>query len=171
MVGIPGSGKSFFAEKFAETFGAPYVGWEPIATLGVEKATAERIAWLQMQQLAKTGTSLVLELDTKTRASRTDLSKELKAAGYTPLYVWVQTDTDTARYRSAKKKGCPVDFEAESARFSPPHALEKPIVISGKHTYASQARAVLKRLSAPRAAAPTLPKPPVRPGASNITVR
>ena len=42
-------------------------------------------------------------------------------------------------------------YEQLAKRFSPPSSNEASIVISGKHTYATQARMVLKKLVTPRA--------------------
>jgi hypothetical protein len=52
--------------------------------------------------------------------------------------------------------------------------MEKPVVISGKHTYATQARIVLKHLAAPRGQAPPQTPPNDRgdpPGRRNIIIR
>lgn len=153
MVGIPGSGKSFFAEKFADTFGAPLVSLDRIDPYAANPQAAVDIAHDQVAELLKTHLSIVLELDSATRKNRQLLSKQLRDAGYVPLFVWVQTDAETALMRLEKNRGKDASvFNDELQRFSAPHESEKAVVISGKHTYATQVRVVLKRLSTPRPA-------------------
>lgn len=170
MVGIPGSGKSFFAEKFAETFGAPFVEAALFRHLAKDDEAAELLIQHSLKQLTATGQSIVLEVDTDTRVNRTELAKKLKKLGYQHLFVWVQTDRTTAANRCKKAFGMDKsEYEEKVRNFSPPHESEKPLVISGKHTYASQARMVLKRLSAPRSEAAARKAVPERP--NNVVLR
>jgi predicted kinase len=180
LVGIPGSGKSFFAEKFADTFGAPYVAHEKIARY-IPEQTKEvgEIARYQIEELLKTSHSLLVEGGTTTRAGRVELARVARSKGYEPLIIWVQTDQATAQARATKPSSDRAPLSAEDyaralKRFTPPAITEKTIVISGKHTYASQAKVVLKKLSAPRAEISAHTTPPVRPaqpGRRNITIR
>jgi predicted kinase len=164
MVGLPGSGKTFFAKKFADTFSAPYVSHEAILSIvPVEKAALDQIINYQLDELLKTRHSVVIEGSANTRAERTELAKKLRTVGYQPMFVWVQTDPETAKARSLKtKQRGEEEHEHLVRRFSAPHPTEKPIVISGKHTYATQAKIILKRLSGPRAEISTHSSPPVR---------
>lgn len=170
MLGIPGSGKSFFAEKFAETFNAPYVNADAIISLAANNEAATELIRSQVEQLVKTNQTIILEVGGEARQERTEFSKYLRSKGYLPFFVWVQTDVDTSRLRSNKAGRDEEEFEYRLKRFSPPHESEKAVVISGKHTYASQARVVLKRLSAPRAGAPH-PKPTARPRSQTISIQ
>lgn len=152
MVGIPGSGKTHFAKKFADTFHAPRVSLEDIRTHALDDAAAATLVEQYLGELLKTNQSVVLELNTSSRQKRTTLARFIKDAGYAPLFVWVQTDTDTAKQRSLRAKTHDEESYGKQLRqFSAPHASESVLVISGKHTYASQAKTVLKRLSEPRA--------------------
>ena len=184
MVGVPGSGKSFFAEKFAETFHAPYISRDKIATLVPDTEIADKIALLQLSEFLKTKQSVIIEGPTLTRNERSEIAKLARRGGYECLLVWVQTHPDTARTRSLKAtKGTiqsvrtPSDFDHQIKRFNAPTAQEKPVVISGMHTYATQARAVLKRLSNQRTEEATQARPPTRetpqqqaPQRRNITI-
>lgn len=163
MVGIPGSGKSFFAEKFAETFNAPYVNYDTLRPFVADPKQLSKLIAHQMRELLKTNYSIVIEGGAHTRAERTELAKHLRQHGYETVFIWVQTDPHTALARSLKlAKYSKDEHERLSKRFSPPHETEKPVVISGKHTYATQVRSVLKRLSGPRADISTHNTPPVR---------
>jgi predicted kinase len=182
MVGVPGSGKSFFAEKFSETFNAPFASLEKIIPFAKSATAANNLFEQQVDQLLKTRQSIVVEGIGASRVARDTFARKAKAAHYEVLLVWVQTDPATARSRALRKGKDSEAFAMTSdqfdkavRQFTGPTALEKPIVISGKHTYATQAKAVLKRLSAPRAeisahaAAPVRSEEPRRRG--NIIVR
>lgn len=181
MVGLPGSGKSFFAEKFASTFGAPYVSTDTISSLGVlEPRLIEAMCAHMLEELLKTKQSIIVECPAATRTERLELAKKARANGYEPLIVWVQTDSLTTKTRATRDKtkhgGIITDEQYERAlkRFTAPNSLEKPVVISGKHTYASQAKVVLQKLSAPRAEISTHQVAPIRKvqqGRRNITIR
>ena len=159
MVGLPGSGKSFFAEKFADTFAAPYIHQATIAALtGADAKASTDVAYYQIGELLKTQKSIIIDGIGDTRSERAELTKYARRAGYATLFIWVQTDPLTAKSRATKPTKdrsapalSPDEYDRRVKRFTPLSAIEKPIVISGKHTYASQAKVVLKKLSAPRA--------------------
>lgn len=161
MVGVPGSGKSFFAEHFSETFSAPLVSWgairdelfnEPTFSKDEETIVA-RVADHLLTQLMKTNATVLYEGDMTTQAARQALAKKIRHAGYEPLFVWVQTDDATSRNR-AVKNGMPAALHtAALKRFTPLKDTDPFVVISGKHTYASQLKIVLRRLSGERAVA------------------
>lgn len=182
VVGLPGSGKTFFAEKFADTFHAPYVSYEKIMKFtNDDSKAADAVFAYQLDELLKTKQSVIVEGCTETRNQRADLAQKARASEYEILLVWVQTDPTTAKTRAVKeKKGhskttlSSEDYDRQAKRFNAPTAIEKPIVISGKHTYASQAKVVLKKLSTPRAEISTHTTAPVRtdqPTRRNITIR
>jgi len=96
-----------------------------------------------------------------TRQERTGLEQLAAKHGYGTLTVWVQTDEPTAKARSLqrnpKRPGdefnsrlTPEQFGVIAKRFVPP-TREDYVVISGKHTYTTQAKMVLRKLAAPRA--------------------
>lgn len=163
MVGIPGSGKSFFIEHFAETFNAPLVSFDHLRNELFHTPTfnnneyeiIQRIADRQLDELLKTGRTILIDGSAQQRQSRTNLTKKARDAGYETLFIWVQTESVAARHRATKPvKGKTAlsqeQFDAAVKRFSAPHLTEHAVVISGKHTYASQLKIVLKRLIEPR---------------------
>jgi predicted kinase len=160
MVGIPGSGKSFFAEHFASTFNAPYVSFEKIrdelfksqAGDNDQQVVVSRASSLLLSELLKTGQTIVYEGLTDAASVRQEIAKIARSKNYEPLFVWVQTESLSAKERVTKtirgKFSMTVDqFEARLRRFTPPNSSEKAVVISGKHTYPSQLKIVLKRLA------------------------
>lgn len=153
MVGIPGSGKSAFAEHFAKTFGAPIVNGDALKrSLSLNDAQAAKAQKLLLTELLKTRRTLVIETATHKKIQRTALVNAVTKAGLKPLIVWVQTDPAEAKRRATKPfpqgSGMTSDrFTALSHAFEPPTPFEKPLVISGKHTYATQLKVVLKQLA------------------------
>lgn len=160
MVGIPGSGKSFFAEHFASTFSAPYLDFEKIGTEIFGEQTRDneqqtavgRAASYLLAELLKTNQTIVYEGPTDAASARLEIARLARAKGYQPLFVWVQTESaaSKARVGKASRGHMTIDsdqFDAKVRRFTPPSAAEKAVVISGKHTYPSQLKIVLKRLA------------------------
>jgi predicted kinase len=184
MVGVPGSGKTFFAEKFADTFHAPYVSHEKLLTLiGDPTVYIDDLFYHQLGELLKTRQSILLEGVAETRAQRLELARLARSAGYETILIWVQTEPATAKSRYQREKKLnratsPEEYDKLVQRFAQPTAIEKPVVISGKHTYATQAKIILKKLSEPRAEISKHITPPTRaesPEPSsrrrNITIR
>lgn len=183
VVGIPGSGKTFFASQFAETFNAPFVHYQAIQSASESHLSATDtalFAGILFRELVKTKQTIILEGPGAARTERLALAHEAKQAGYETLFVWVQTEPATAQTRAVngvrggKNTLVPLEtFEHEAKRFTPLSAAEKSVVISGKHTYATQAKAVLKRLVEPgldtRQQAPT--PPPARGQNGRITIQ
>jgi len=176
MVGIPGAGKTTFAAHFAKTFQAPYINPLDIAAhADITADAAIKVTDIMFTELLKTDRTLIYEGLTNTKLQRLALLKKVTRAGYKPLLVWVQTESVEAKRRATKqqKTGHPISpatFDAAIARFQPPLAVEKPIVISGKHTYPTQVKTVLKHLAGVRPDVPATESPRPHTGRS-ITVR
>jgi predicted kinase len=177
MVGIPGSGKTTFAEHFAKTFQAPYINPRDISELtGIDAGATEKVTKLLFDELLKTNRTLIYEGSTYLRTQRMALENMVTKAGYKPLIVWVQTDPAESKHRATKKQKTGAlsagEFDTAFKQFQNPSESEKPVVISGKHTYATQLKAVLKRLSTvPRTQTPPAPtQSRIVPG-RNIIIR
>ncbi|NCQ53838.1 hypothetical protein AUK57_00935 [Candidatus Saccharibacteria bacterium CG2_30_41_52] len=170
-VGIPGSGKSFFAEHFAATFKAPLISGERIRKelfgdkqrSDEQTAISNKITNYLLEEVLKTGRTIVLDSQTDLRSERAVITKKSRDYDYDPLFIWVQTEPTTAKKRATKSNLTADQFESKLKRFSAPHIAEKPIVISGKHTYSSQMKIVLKHLVEPRSHAiePIVPTRPM----------
>jgi len=172
-IGLPGAGKSFFARQFSETFSAPVISYDRmrhVLSSVVDQARDTQnllgeLAAYQLDELFKTKKSFMLDGAGATRTQRAELRKLARAAGYDVLLIWVQTDNSTSKYRSMKRSARRTDdrynsslsadeYDQFAKRFTSPQKNEAYVVISGKHTYAAQARIVLKKLVAPREAQP-----------------
>lgn len=181
VVGIPGAGKTHFAKQFADMFHAPLLSDSIIPRLDSElspelsQKLAGTYTMALLPELLKTQKTILLDGVGAMRSERIELQKLAREAGYNTLIVWVQTDPTTAKIRcikpprgSGKFAMDKTTYDALTRRFSNPHQSEKFIVLSGKHTFASQAKMLLRKLSEPRASISTatktsdnLPKRPI----------
>jgi len=147
MVGIPGSGKSFFATKFSEAFNTPYIDSLAIERRSKDAQAAGELLSLVMSEIAKTGQSFIYEGNSDARVRRTEFAQWARKHGYKPLFIWVQLDQAAALKRTLKAKTLDTSqFNMTIGGFTAPNEHEKPVVISGKHTFASQARVVLANI-------------------------
>jgi predicted kinase len=171
IVGNPGAGKSFFARQFSETFDAPVVSLDRIrfelfanpTYSNDENDLVTRVAGYFIEELLKTKRSFVVDGGCNSRAERTRLTQLARKAAYAAPVVWVQTDIATCRTRALKRNPEKnIDdkfnprlseqmFENLTRHFTEP-TREKHVVISGKHTYGTQAKMVLRKLVADREA-------------------
>lgn len=169
-IGPPGTGKSYFARRFAEMFSAPLISFDEIryelfndiSHSDDENVIVARVAGLQLRELLRTRRTIVLDGGHNPKVSRLELAKVAKKSGYSILYVWTQTDEKTARDRSTrrseKREGDELnrsltaeEFESQAKKFTAPSQYENFVVISGRHNFPSQARMVLKKMLGPRA--------------------
>lgn len=156
VIGIPGAGKSAFAAKFTQTFSAPFIDYAELRDLAGDMETASKIADYAMGRLLLTKQTIVIDGRGNRLTDRRELTEFAHKAGYTPFFIWVQTEPATAEHRAVRSKAATMslsEFDARAAEFQVPGKSEPIIVISGKHTYASQARMVLKRLAGEHTAA------------------
>lgn len=189
LVGTPGAGKTYFAEKFSNTFSAPFLQLEALRHAvapeptysAAEQKIVDTLADNMLDELLKTGKTILYEGGLEARTARMALAKKVRQAGYEPMFIWVQTEAITAKQRATKGvRGrtnqliSPERYEQLVGKFTAPNQAEKPVVISGKHTYGSQAKIILKRLSNSQASGQSdtpLQVPERKPRkAGNITV-
>ncbi len=187
-IGPPGVGKSFFARQFADTFGAPLVSFDEIrfelfneiTHSNDEDLIVARVAGLQLRELLRTKKTIIIDGGHNPKVSRAELEKVAKRAGYEVLSIWVQANEQTARARALRRKQdkeedrynrslSEEEFVSHAKRFTAPSKYETYVVISGHHTYPTQARTVLKRLASQHEV--KKPDVPRRPEGSANAVR
>jgi len=169
VIGAPGAGKSFFANQFADMFGAPIVSYDKLhhrlftqPTYGHDESVIVMdVLKQQIEQLARTRKVFLVDGGVSARSQRFEIEKICKPYGYDSMIVWVQTDEMTAKKRatsrSNRRKGDENNdsitfelFDSLAAKVTAPGPSESAVVISGRHTFASQAKSVLRRLVSPR---------------------
>lgn len=148
VFGAPCSGKTTFCEKFAKQFKAAYFDLNEVK----EKNDLERKhVLLLVEQLAKTGQTLVFEGGIDTEDERKEIYKILRLAHYNPSLIYIQTDVATLRSRLKSKlksvAKAKAEYEERTRDLEAPSELERPIVLSGKHTYPTQLKQVLTQLA------------------------
>jgi len=169
VVGIPGAGKSHFARQFADVFRTPLVSFDKIryqlfSEPQFSKDEELLVASLmngQMQELYKTQKSFIIDGAVNSRAARSEIERVARTHDYGYLTIWVQTDNDSAMYRSVSRSKrragdayntamSEEQFLNFAKRINPPRDKENHAVISGKHTFATQAKIVLQKIVSPR---------------------
>jgi predicted kinase len=186
MVGLPGSGKSFFATQFSNSLNCPLVSEDKIRWMlfsnhtynDNENAIVKQVADMMITELFRTKKTFILDGGYNSRTCRATLSTQAKKAGYRVVTVIVQTDEPTAKQRSLKRNSkrtgdrykqslSGAEFATQVKQYQAPLRIDKTAVaISGKHTYSTQARTILKKILEIQNTAPAtepLAMPIVRP--------
>ncbi|MDO4507840.1 MAG: AAA family ATPase, partial [Candidatus Saccharibacteria bacterium] len=148
VFGAPCSGKTTFAEKFAKKFDLAYYDFD---NLKAEARLTRKTILLILTLLSRTKKTLVIEGGVGTEKERVEMRNILNAAGYNPTLIWVQTDTATirtrmkTRYKSvARAKEV---YNSSIEELEAPADEERPIILSGKHTFETQTKHVLSGLA------------------------
>ena len=148
VFGAPCSGKTTFAEKFAKRFDLAFYDFDAIKE---EHRLTRKNLLLFISLLARTGKTIIIEGGLDTEKERTEMRNTLRMSGYDPSLVWVQTDINTIRARmKSKYKSVAKAKEAYDtlvASMEAPTEMERPIILSGKHTFDTQTRHVLSGLA------------------------
>ena len=165
MLGIPGAGKSYFADHFAETFQSPIISYDKLYKnldccdfdQKMKNVVVSRTLKYLLEEISKTKRTIIFDGRIYSRTSCDELTKIAHKYKYEPLFVLVQTDELTAKKRivkNARYNGEPAmpkeKFDKIVSQFN---ALSKnmrnAVAISGKHNYSTQLKIVLKYLSEP----------------------
>lgn len=148
IFGAPASGKTTFAEKFAKKFGLAYYNF---ADLMREHDFSREKILVILEEILKTGQTIVVEGCIDTEANRAEIRNIVRNAGYEPALIWVQTDISTirqrlkTRYKSVSK--AKDAYDKAVAEMEAPTDNEKPIILSGKHTFETQTKHVIAGLA------------------------
>lgn len=75
MVGLPGSGKTFFAQQFADTFGAPFIDAAYVEERGRDEQASGELNAMFLNEIARTNQTFIYEGDSLSRTHRTDFAR------------------------------------------------------------------------------------------------
>ena len=148
VFGAPCSGKTSFSTNFAKKYDLAFYDLDEIRD---SNRLSRKNLLLIVELVARTGKTLIFEGGLGTEKERTEIRNILRSAGYSPTLIWIQTDINTIRtrlklrYRSVSKARDVYDTSVENLEAPSDH--EKPIILSGKHTFETQCRHVLKGLA------------------------
>ena len=165
-MGYPGSGKSFFARQFGEQYSLPVLSDERIRFElfenpqfnNDESDIVSRVFDYALEQLMRTGSSLVCDGSFLKLKDRQRIQDQAKKAGFRTLTVWLQTDINTsnirARRRDRRNPDSKYAFDLNAVQFKNiseslqrPNDKEKFVVISGKHAFKGQSLTVLRKIT------------------------
>lgn len=165
VVGLPGAGKSFFADQFAKTFGAALISYDKIRwTLFAhhtyskdENQIVDQVARIMLDELFRVKHTFIIDGGCNSLAERHELENAARRNGFRILIIDVQTDEATCKRRATKRNSknegdrykqslTPAQFDAAVKTYNEPEASDNVVVISGKHTYKTQAKMVLRRM-------------------------
>ena len=165
-MGYPGSGKSFFARQFADTYGLARVSedrvrfelFERPSFSNEESEIINRMMRYMLEETMQTEQSIICEGSFLKAKDRRELADLAKAKGYRILTVWLQTDVETSERRASVRDRRNPDskyaFELDRTTFNRlkndlqrPQDKEQSVVISGKHAFRSQNLTVLRKIT------------------------
>lgn len=148
VFGAPCSGKTTFATKFAKKFGLAYYD---INEMMEEHGFSKEDALYVIELVMRTKQTIIIEGGIDTEKERSEMRNMIRRCGYDPALIWIQTDVATirsrlkTRYRSVSK--AKQSFDAATAEMEAPVDFEKPIILSGKHTFETQTRHAITGLA------------------------
>lgn len=148
VFGAPCSGKSTFSKKFAKRFNLAFFDLEELQS---KYHLSRKVILVFIEQIAKTGQTVLIEGCLNTEKDREEVRMVLRAAGYATSTIWIQTDIATirsrlkARYKNVEE--AKNTYESMVAALEAPSEAESPIILSGKHTFETQVKHVLAGLA------------------------
>lgn len=165
LYGFPGSGKSFFARQMADELGMAHIHSDRIRHELFEKPRFDKrenevvnqIMDYMTEEFMRAGISVVYDTNTPKLSERRMLRDLARKQKFAPVLVWIQIDAESAFNRVIKrdrrkiddKYSSPIDrttFEDLAGAMQNPNMDEDYVVISGKHTFATQKHNVYKKL-------------------------
>ena len=148
VFGAPCSGKTTFTEKFSEKFDLVRFDFDEIK---VQYRLTRKTILLIVKLLAQTGKTMMIEGGLATEKEREEMRNVLRAGGYDPSLIWIQTDVTTIRARMKTKYKTVAKakemYDEQVSGLEAPAEYEHPIILSGKHTFETQTKHVLAGLA------------------------
>ncbi|MEO5627605.1 MAG: ATP-binding protein [Candidatus Saccharimonadales bacterium] len=164
LFGYPGAGKTHFASELSKAMEAAHVQGDRIRSELFEqpqytKQEDDIVAHLMeymAEEFLNAGVSVIFDTNATRLVQRRTLRDVARKAKAKSFIVWLQTDQDSAMARIAGR-----DRRRNDDKFARPYtkeafklivgSMQKPqnedyVVISGKHTFAMQRNAIVKKL-------------------------
>lgn len=148
VFGAPCSGKTTFAEKFGKKF---KIAAYDLDRLAEEQGFSHEQLLAILTEILKTKQTIVIEGGLTREKDRIEMRNLLRENGYEPTLIWIQTDVATirsrlkSRFKSVKK--AKEFYEAAVGEIEAPEENERAIILSGKHTFDTQAKHVVAGLA------------------------
>jgi predicted kinase len=164
LYGFPGTGKSYMARHLAEVIQMANVSADRIRSElfehprydNQENAITTHLMSYMTEEFLNAGVSVVYDVNATRIAQRRSLRSLASRHKADHLLIWLQIDMDTAYQRTQQRDRRTSDdkyaepqtrltFDKQVASMQNPQG-EEYLVISGKHTFATQKSAVINRL-------------------------
>lgn len=165
LYGFPGAGKTYVARQLAEQVKAAHLQADRIrdelfAQPRYDKQEDGIVSHLldyMTSEFLSSGISVIYDTNALRVAQRKQLREMARKHKAQFALIWLQIDTDSAYARTFKRDKRKTDdrysrvydrasFDAYAATMQNPTLTEDYTVVSGKHTFATQRNAILKRL-------------------------
>lgn len=166
LYGFPGSGKTYFARQFCESFHAAHLEQDRIRYelfqqprfSKQENAALTRILEYMAGEFLSAGISVVIDMNAMRVSQRKALREMARQRKAATLVVWFQVDADTSFIRNQKRDrrkhddryaiGYDVEaFKQIATYMQHPEPTEDFVVVSGKHSFSGQLSSVVKKLA------------------------
>ena len=148
VFGAPCSGKSTFAEKFSKKFKLAFYDFDEIAE---QDGFSRDNLLVILELIMRTRQTIIIEGGLDTERDRIEIRNILRNGGYDPALIWIQTDVATIRARLKSKfrsvSKAKEFYDAAITNIEAPAENEKPIILSGKHTFETQTKHVVTGLA------------------------
>jgi predicted kinase len=164
LYGFPGSGKTYFARQLSENLQSAHIQGDRVRHElfenprydKQENSIVKQLMIYMTEEFLTAGVSVIYDVNAGRRAQRRELRELARKKGAETIIVWFQMDADTAFDRTQdrdKRKAddkyaldYTVDIFRNYISYMQHPQNEDYVVVSGKHVYASQQTAVLKKL-------------------------
>lgn len=163
--GFPGAGKSYVSRNLSDIIQLAHVSGERIRNELFENprydvqenAIVTHLMNYMSDEFLSAGVSVVYDTNAMRLAQRRTLREMAKRHKAEFLLVWLQTDQESAFYRTQNRDRRTADdkysqqldhtsFERQLMGMQNPQPGEDYLVISGKHTFTTQKNAIMSRL-------------------------
>ena len=112
---------------------------------------ASKVLLVILELIMRTRQTIIIEGGLDTERDRIEIRNILRNGGYDPALIWIQTDVATIRARLKSKfrsvSKAKEFYDAAIANIEAPAENEKPIILSGKHTFETQTKHVVTGLA------------------------
>ena len=164
LYGIPGSGKTHFADELAQTMGAAHVQGDRIRSELFEKPAYDkqenevvtRLMEYMAEEFLKSGVNVIFDMNAGRLVQRRALRDIARRTKGQTMLVWLQIDPESALLRISKRDRRRLDdkfarpytkaeFKLAIGDMQPPKN-EDYVVVSGKHPFSMQRNSIVKKM-------------------------
>jgi predicted kinase len=164
LYGFPGAGKTSFASQMTDVLDCAHIHGDRIRYElfeeprydEQEEGIIKQLMDYMTEEFLKAGISVIYDTSMSRKADRHEIRELARKKNAKTLLVWFQIDPDTAygrlrrRDRRKTEDKYAVDytegeFRRAASRMQHPMPTEDYVVVSGKHTFASQKSSLFKK--------------------------